>query len=164
MFIAHLPAGYLLTRAIQHKTDNLSLNLLWAGLLTSLFPDLDLFYFYLIDNRQHPHHHYITHMPLAWLALALLSYATLYFTRTKRYNLYVTVIFANAMLHMLMDSVAASIPWLSPFSPVEVNLVKVPSHYNSWVLNFLLHWTFLLECTITLCAFMVWLHDRRKKA
>tara|TARA_R110000868_G_scaffold10226_12_gene50135 strand:+ start:655 stop:852 length:198 start_codon:yes stop_codon:yes gene_type:complete len=63
MFIAHLPAGYLLTSAIQTRARNQSLSLLATGLVASVLPDADLLWFYLFDNRQHVHHAYITHTP-----------------------------------------------------------------------------------------------------
>ncbi len=41
MFIAHAPAGYLLHRLWRPRAP------LWVALVASVFPDLDLLYFYL---------------------------------------------------------------------------------------------------------------------
>lgn len=162
MFIAHLPAGYMLTKYIQRKSGNYSSKLLWTGLIASVFPDIDLFYFYLIDNRQNLHHHYITHLPMAWLALAVVIYGILLATGKKQYMLYIGVVFGNIMLHMALDSVAAGINWLYPFSDVEINLVQVPAVYDWWVWNFVFHWTFLLEISIIIAALIVWKRSCRK--
>ncbi|MEQ1704745.1 MAG: metal-dependent hydrolase [Rickettsiales bacterium] len=156
MFIAHLPAGYLLTKAIQHKTRNHSRYLMWAGLTASIFPDIDLFYFYLIDNRQTLHHHYITHLPLAWMAMALIAWGILHCMGKKNYLIFVGVAFANLMLHMVLDSIAAGIDWLYPLVDIEINLVEVPARYDWWVWNFFLHWTFSLEILIIIAALIVW--------
>jgi inner membrane protein len=76
MFIAHLPAGYVLTRRLIDRApagDALSRRLLALGLWASVLPNLDLLYFYLIDNRQTLHHLYWPHVPVSWLAPAALS-------------------------------------------------------------------------------------------
>lgn len=162
MFIAHLPAGYILTKYIQHKSGNYSRWLLWIGLIASVFPDIDLFYFYLIDNRQTLHHHYITHLPLAWLTLASILYGIFVVTGKKQYMVYLAVVFANVMLHMALDSIAAGIHWLYPLVDLEINLVNVPAIHDWWVWNFVFHWTFLLEISIILSSLIVWMHSCKK--
>ena len=73
MFIAHLPAGYLLTRFVVVKRGMAHIpsfqyrTFMALGLIGSLLPDVDMLYFYLIDNRQHLHHGYWTHIPLSGL-------------------------------------------------------------------------------------------------
>lgn len=156
MFIAHLPAGYLLTRCLQRKAGNHSQRVLWAGLIASILPDVDLFYYYLVDHRQTLHHHYITHLPMAWLFAALVVSACITIAGRQRYLIYVGVCLANVMLHMLLDSIAAGIYWLYPLSGVEVNLIQVPATHRWWVWNFVLHWTFGLELLIIIAAFWTW--------
>lgn len=162
MFIAHLPAGYLLTKAIQYKTDNHAKKILWVGLIASIFPDSDLLYFYLIDNRQTLHHHYITHLPLAWLALAILTSVVLKHTNKTHHLIFVGVAFANILLHMVLDSIAAGIDWLYPIMDGELNLVTVPARYDWWVWNFVLHWTFALEILIMIAAYCVWKRSHKE--
>ena len=66
MFIAHLPAGYLLAKVGRTK------GLLFIGILIgSWLPDLDMLWFYFVDERQNVHHHYITHRPLVWVLTAI---------------------------------------------------------------------------------------------
>ena len=162
MFIAHFPVGYILTKYIQHKSENYSKRLLWTGLVASIFPDIDLFYFYLVDNRQTLHHHYITHLPLAWLTLASILYGIFAVTGKKQCIIFLAVAFANVILHMALDSIAAGIHWLYPLVDLEINLVNVPATYNWWVWNFVLHWTFLLEISIIITALIVWIRSCKK--
>ena len=72
MFLAHMPAGYMASKFLlsQFQLDISKTKwLLLLGLLGSIFPDLDMLYFYLIDNRQHGHHSYLTHIPFYWISL-----------------------------------------------------------------------------------------------
>lgn len=162
MFIAHLPAGYILTKYIQHKSVNSSLRLLRLGLIASIFPDIDLFYFYLVDNSQILHHHYITHLPLAWLALASILYGAVLLAGKKQYLIYLGVALVNVMLHMFLDSIAAGIYWLYPLSDMEINLVQIPVIYDWWIWNFVFHWTFLLEISIIITTLIVWIRSCKK--
>ncbi|WP_295048142.1 hypothetical protein [uncultured Paracoccus sp.] len=59
------------------------------------------------------------------------------------------------MLHVILDSIAAGIGWLQPFSDLQFNLVAVPAGRSWWVWNFVLHWTFLLELALCVWAGMV---------
>lgn len=161
MFIAHLPAGYLATRWLINKlshpsTKQQQLWLLGIGLLGSVLPDVDLLYFYWIDQRQHNHHSYWTHTPIFWLVIftppclvTLLTKQTLIFTT-------LIVLLLNIMLHLLLDSIAAEILWLYPFAEQQFGLVDVPTRFAWWPLNFMLHWSFAFEVLIVgagLCQF-----------
>ena len=162
MFIAHMPAGYLLTRYIQHKTGNHSRHVMWLGLIASVFPDIDLLYFFLVDHRSITHHHYVTHLPLAWVTLAATTWVVMRVLGERRYLIFLGVALANVMLHMVMDSIAATIYWLYPFSDVGVDLINVTAHYHWWVWNFVLHWTFLFELLIITFALHVWAKPCKK--
>lgn len=157
MFIAHLPAGYLLTRHLQRKAGNPARGLMVAGLIASILPDSDLFYFYLIDHRSMPHHHYLTHWPLTWITLALLMWGVLHLIGKPRAIPYVGMMLANTLLHILMDSVMATTYWFEPFFDTGVNLLHISSRYHWWVFNYVLHWTFMLEIFIVLIALHSWI-------
>lgn len=151
MFIAHLPAGYLLTKAMQRKCK---INkYLLVGLLASVFPDLDLLYFYLIDNRQHLHHSYWTHIPFFWLVAATLTF----FLKKKNHKILAAIFFANIFLHLVLDTIVGKIEWLYPLTDKSYYLFHAPSLYSFWVYNFIFHWTFLFEITITIAAIFVFL-------
>lgn len=59
MFVAHLPAGYILSKFWKNKTAQYFL------LIGSILPDLDLLYFYTIGQRAVVHHAYPTHSPIS---------------------------------------------------------------------------------------------------
>ena len=151
MFIAHLPAGYLLGTTLRQ----LSNKTLFVGcILGSIIPDLDMFYFYFIDNRQTHHHEYLTHWPLTWFGVVLFGLLNQPIHRTFSFSLLGLGI--GGLLHMVLDSVAAPINWLAPFSDLTVELITIPAAHSNWVLSFLLHWTFLIEIGICLVAGFYW--------
>ena len=151
MMIAHIPAGYLATRRLldARAMDGRSLRLLIAlGLFASVFPDIDLLYFYLIDNRRTLHHEYWTHIPAFWAVLALGTFALCRLARFRLPLLPFAVFFANIFLHMILDTVAGGILWLYPWDSTSFVLVEVPSRFGWWLWNFILHWSFLFELAI----------------
>ena len=50
MFVGHLPAGYVLTKTVQKNIK--TTKYLLIGLIASVLPDIDVLYFYLIENLQ----------------------------------------------------------------------------------------------------------------
>ena len=162
MFIAHMPAGFLLSRHILRKQRDESyyISFLLAGMIASVSPDFDLAYFHLIDDRQHPHHSYWTHIPVFWLAI----YAAIYFPILKWFGekagRLLTIILLGGLLHMGLDSFASGIKWLYPFDTRYHGLWRVPAIHDWWVANYLFHWTFLLELVITFTAAIVWFRDQ----
>ncbi len=159
MFLAHLPGGFLLTQALIHrhvKQDSAAYwRLMVIGLLASLAPDLDLFYFYFIDQRQHLHHSYWTHIPIYWYSLYLLCLLLVLMVGQRSWLLICHVIFLNVLLHFVLDSVTGGIRWLSPWDMTYFRLFSVPKRFPLWYANFVWHWTFLLEISIIVSA--VWL-------
>lgn len=78
MIIAHLPAGYLLTKIMSSKFDPALRTSLWiCGLVASVLPDLDILWFYL-EGGVRNHRYYPTHWPLFWLALFAVTVTTLF--------------------------------------------------------------------------------------
>ncbi|WP_082070799.1 metal-dependent hydrolase [Gynuella sunshinyii] len=153
MFIAHMPAGYLVSRLIADKTATTAKEsriILAFGLFASILPDLDLFYFYLVDNRQTLHHSYWTHIPLYWLALFPFAYFATNKWRTPK--LTTLTIFANLFVHLMLDTVTGGIHWGYPITNSSYHLITVPSQYSHWTLNFVFHWSFLFEILIISAA------------
>lgn len=149
MFIAHAPAGYLVTKLGLHRfslhQDRDVKMMLISGVAASVLPDIDMLYFYLIDHRQHLHHSYWTHIPFWWLVI--LSIGMLYgvITRNARCRQIVQIVALNVFLHLLLDTVTGKIRWFAPFSRIGIVLVEVPSRYGWWIWNYILHWTFGIE-------------------
>jgi inner membrane protein len=112
MLIAHLPAGYLLARRVAPRlaaTAGDARRLMAVGMAASVFPDIDLVYFYLIDGRQTLHHDYWTHIPAFWPAATLATAGLLWLARAKipwrEFLVFVTGIF----LHLALDTATGGI-------------------------------------------------------
>ncbi|MFA6100222.1 MAG: metal-dependent hydrolase [Patescibacteria group bacterium] len=150
MFLAHLPAGYLLTKKLQSLLKEKRFLIL--GLVAGILPDLDILYFYLLDNRQTLHHDYWTHISFYWVALALVSFLAILLFKQKKYLTAATIFFANIFLHLILDTIVGRIEWLYPFSKVSYYLFTVPVKYDFWVYNFIFHWSFILEIGIIIWA------------
>jgi len=146
MFLAHLPAGYLLTKKLQVVLKEKRFLLL--GLIASVLPDIDIVYFYFWDNHQTLHHSYWTHIPFYWIILALISIVTTSLFKQKQYLTAAIIFFANIFLHLVLDTVVGRIEWLFPLSKASYYLFTVPVKYNFWAYNFIFHWSFLLEIGI----------------
>ncbi|HEX8674123.1 MAG TPA: metal-dependent hydrolase [Longimicrobium sp.] len=160
MFIGHLPAGYLATTPLLGRSaPRERRRLLLLGLAASVLPDLDLFYFYFVDERRHVHHAYLPHLPLAWVAALGVAAVVLGILRVPRTAwLALAIVGINVLLHLVLDTVAGGIRWLWPFSDVELALTTVRARYDPWVLNFVLHWTFALEMALVVAA--LWRYRR----
>ena len=165
MIIGHLPLGYLSTKLIAAKWLHQSVNkraFMVAGILGSITPDLDMFYFYLIDNCQHHHHTYWTHTPLYWILILGLLFLVLRYIKIKCLS-YLGIYGLNIFIHLVADTFVGDIWWLSPIINEPFSFFTVPSAYKTWWLNFVLHWSFLLEITIMLSALYLLLRSRCKR-
>lgn len=161
MFIAHIPAGYLAAAWLRRQRIAAE-GLFAACILGSVFPDIDLFYFYLIDGKSHHHHSYWIHYPALWLSLALCA-AAWYFIFGKRTSALLALAFcSNAFLHVLLDGVVGDIWLLAPWIDRPYALATVPPGFSPWWLNFILHWSFLLELLITSLAAYVWIRWEKR--
>ena len=154
MLSAHLAAGYLLTKTLQHQFH--TSRYLWIGLVASIVPDLDLIYFYFLTNEPQHHHEYLFHLPLFWLTLACYSYGLALLCRCQRTSFYaITIFYANIALHLLLDSYASYIKWLYPFFYTKFQLFTVPATFDSWIWNMVLHWSFVAEICIIMLTIIV---------
>ena len=166
MFVAHLFAGYLCTRhtirrvRIPLLSEKHWTNYIVFGVVCSVLPDFDLLYFYTIDNRQHLHHSYWTHIPIFWLFTTGLVYAVCRWVFKKRCGVICLILLFNTWLHLVLDTVAGGIYWFYPFSDVNIQWMHITSRYDWWVLNYIIHWTFMLEICIMLAAVYTYRRDR----
>lgn len=141
MFVAHLPAGWLLTRAVAGPRPPRAL--LAAGLFGAVAPDLDLVWFFATGGHTH-HHAYPTHFPALWAAgLAVSGLAR---------QRHLAVFALNGLVHQVLDSLVGDIAWLAPLDLRRWSWVTVPDRFDPWWLNFVLHWTFGVELAITAAA------------
>lgn len=147
MILAHLPSGYVLAR-LGRAPKGLPLAAALAG---SVFPDLDLIWFYLVDDRAVHHHRYWMHAPAFWAMVALVC-LPLIARLAPRFLKAASFFFVAIGLHLILDSLAGSIMWLWPVSTRLYALVEVPATRSHWILSFLTHWSVLAELAILLWA------------
>jgi inner membrane protein len=152
MFIGHLPGAYLAFRVCAPRS--LPRVAFAAGMIGSVAPDLDLFWFYFVDMRAHHHHEYMLHRPALWAALLVVALALR--GPDRRWPVVLAAFAAGALVHMGLDTIAGKIGWLWPFSDWARPLVVVPPTHDHWIKSFLAHWTFLVEIAITLAALVLW--------
>jgi len=159
MFVAHLPAGYIASKLLFRRCDPMEISypaFMLAGMLGAIAPDFDLAWFYLIDQRQTDHHGYFTHYPAFWLSLLAVSWVW-YGEAERRGSVALWCNFSlNGFLHLCLDSIVGGIQWLAPFDHQSYSLVTVAAVHKPWWLNFLVHWTMLLEAAIVLWALYLW--------
>jgi inner membrane protein len=131
------------------------------GLIGSLLPDVDMLYFYLIDNRQHLHHGYGTHIPLFWAVLTGLTLLAGALLRKPSIRTATLILFSNVFIHLGLDSIVGKVRWLAPFFDSDFVLFDVPAQFGWWVWNFVFHWTFLFEVAIVAAAVTTFSVSRR---
>lgn len=152
MFIAHLPAGWLATRALRDAGARRAL------MVGAVAPDLDLVWWWLVDHGAVHHHRYLTHLPAVWALAALVCIATLRHGPRR-----VTLAFClGVLLHIALDTVAGDVAWLWPASDRLFSLVTVPPTRGHWVWSFLTHWTFALELLVVVTAAGWWARSARR--
>ena len=158
MIIAHLPAGYLLTKALtaclpaRIRTAGPWL----AGLAASVAPDLDLVWFY-VEGGIRTHRYYPTHWPLFWLALCLAVAVVLLAFKKRAWLVYPLVILANAWLHLALDCLVAPVFYLAPLAGDRLQLVRIPLVYDWWFWNYARHWIFQVELMIWSAAGLIFI-------
>lgn len=177
VFIAHLPAGYLVTRVLWPRLRferSLVATLgrsparewrlaLTVGLTASLAPDLDLLWFYGVDGGQTHHHHFFPHLPFVWIVGGVVALGICAVLRKRRAAQLVILATCCGLMHLLLDTVVGHIKWGWPLSPHMFAAFDVPVRGGHWVLNFVLHWSFALEVLIVAVAVGVAFVERRNR-
>jgi inner membrane protein len=152
MLIAHAPAGYIVNRTFN-KARNQNVSFLKFGLIFSLWPDLDLIYFYFFDRKATFHHLYFTHLPFVLLICLLLVIPFKNSKVFKTIKNYYYLFLINWVVHLVLDTFTGGIAWLYPLSNKVLTLFVVPAVYSHWIISFILHWTFIIEIIIVFIAF-----------
>ncbi len=159
MFIAHIPSGYIMSKYILDRARHIPVAataLFMAGIIGAVAPDFDMIYFYLIDHRQTNHHRYISHWPILWLSLVVVSYLLLRYTKRQREAFLAMTFSLGGMLHLILDSFAGVIWWFAPFLDRPYTILSVVARTQPWWLNFILHGSFVLELLICVWALILY--------
>ncbi|MGY8811625.1 MAG: metal-dependent hydrolase [Pseudomonadales bacterium] len=165
MLIAHLPSGYILATYLLERVRKVPVKASWviaAGMLGAVAPDFDMLYFFFVDHGQVHHHRYISHWPLLWLCLTTVSLGWCWLARTSVVGWLLLVFSLGGLLHVILDTLAGDIWWLAPFVDQRYALVTVPARFKPWWLNYMAHWTFVIELSI--CAWACLRFWRRRQA
>ncbi len=165
MIFGHLPAGYITSGLLLKKFENYSINqrafILW-GMFGAIAPDLDLFYYLLIDPfepRNH-HHKYVTHSPVFWLTLLLISVLWLLWHQHRGKKQAAAFIFAlNGFIHIVLDNITDHIFWVAPFMQHPIFLTAD----TSAAANYFTHRAFGLELLLIVWALSEWYRSFIKK-
>ena len=159
MIIAHLPAGYLISKLLHRRLHWCQIasqkTFIVAGTIGAVAPDLDMIYFHLVDHRQHHHHSFWPHFPILWLVLLGVSVLS-WLHKPSRPSVLAIVFSLNGWVHVVLDTVVGDIRWLAPIDDRAFSMAAVPAVYHPWWLNFILHWSFLLELGLVAAAVLVW--------
>lgn len=162
MFIAHLPAGYLGGLALARRAgDALRRRVMLAFMLGSVLPDIDMLYFYLLDDGRTLHHHYWTHLPVFWLGVLAALLLGTWILRSRALGWIGGALVAGVFLHLTLDTPFGGVLWLYPLTDHSFCWYEVPATRSWWVWSFVLHWSFLTELAI--CAAAAALFARRRR-
>jgi inner membrane protein len=159
MLIGHAPAGYIVHRAYS-KVRNEHLSFIKYGLFFSLWPDLDLIYFYFMDKKSTFHHLYFTHLPIALLGCLLLIIPLKHLKVFQKIQSYYYLFLVNWFIHLILDTFTGGIAWLYPLNSEIFTLIKIPDVYSHWIISFVLHRSFMIELIIVFIA--VWLAVKKE--
>lgn len=150
MFIGHLPGAYLIFRATAPNLGKLAFT---AAMIGAVAPDIDILWFYLVDDRGHHHHSYLIHRPIIWMGFLLAG--LLLRPWAAKSGTFLTFFGAGGLVHLMLDSITGAVAWLWPFSDATYPLVTLQATHSHWILSFLNHWTFKVEILITMVALIV---------
>jgi inner membrane protein len=153
MLIAHFPMGYLESKIFTKLRFANTKAIMPASIIGNMIPDLDMLYFHFVDGRKTNHHDYITHWPIFWAAVACVILIGTWSFKPKAV-LPALAFSIGTFLHMTMDSFAAPIHWLAPFSMASFEMFHVPATHSNWIGSFITHWTFMVE--IGICVAATW--------
>lgn len=147
IFPAHLVGGYLAIKIANKINPNLGLlnnGLIITGLVGSVLPDVDLFFFKNLKD----HHNSWFHAPLFWVSV----YATItifsLITKNQTIMSYSTALIIGVLVHIFLDWFSArttGIKFLYPFSekmfslyplsPQKGEIQILPLSAREWQLN-----------------------------
>ena len=168
VFIAHLPAGYLVALVVERATSSTAAPtsapraLRRALLVGAVAPDADLLWWWWVDHGAVHHHRYATHLPAVWLASLVLATLWRVSAQTAVLRGALLGLSVGALVHVLLDTVAGDIAWLWPVDDRFFSLVRVPATGGHWVRSFVTHWTFLLELSLVGVAALLLFARRRR--
>lgn len=169
MLVCHLPAGYIAAKITEKKfwKDLPLKEKFWLYsilLFFSIFPDIDLLYFYLV-NSSTSHREFITHAISPYLLISSLIYLWGKFKKNKFIKWIGISIALGTITHLILDSLMASAEWLWPITSRLYGLPMIKSYFNFLAVHtFSLY--FIFE-TLVIClglSFYLWGKNHKKSS
>lgn len=129
------------------------------GPLGAIAPDFDMIYYYTKDDNQNNHHTYITHLPIFWLGLLLISLLWLRRDKNKSRGPTLAFIFSfSGLIHLVLDTFTGPVYWLAPLFNTSFSFVLTGAQYST-ELSYFTSWSFVLELFIIWWA--IYLHFKK---
>jgi len=166
MIFSHFPAGYITAKITEKKFwKNFSRReILWLYavlLFFSVFPDIDLFYFYFI-NGINGHHENITHSFFFYILIAL----SIYFFGMIKKSRFIRWISCSVILgagsHLVLDSLFSCVKWIWPIRSGVYGLPLITSYFNilkQYGISFYL----FVELFIVFLAISIYVYEKLSK-
>lgn len=102
-------------------------------MIGAVFPDIDLLYFYLFDNRSVHHHKYFLHWFSFWIPIFLISYFNSKFSKyTSGLALAVVSFSSAALLHVSLDTFVGDVWIFAPLIDKPYVFFEVTPRYEPW--------------------------------
>ena len=153
MLFAHGPAGFLtayFTRKIW-KADKLPKRTQYwmylVGFIGGLFPDIDLFYYYLGSARL-SHRQLFTHSIITYVLIFLIIYLIGSFYKKQSIKSLGIVFFFGNLSHLLLDMIYGATAFFAPLSKQLIGLPKLAILHDSFYSNNLMLVNFIIESLI----------------
>jgi inner membrane protein len=165
MILAHGPLGYLLAYVSQNRwyTQIQPAQRRWvylAAFIGGIFPDVDLFYFYLVDSSV-SHRQLITHSLITYTVLLIVMVLLLKLRPQQRFWWLAGIVFCvGAYSHIAADMLIGMAALFNPMSQTLYGLVSIPWYRDSWFMRYNLVTNFTAETVIILVALGTYLRKR----
>lgn len=155
MIFSHAPFGfitaYIASKICKNKiTKKQTFWLFLIGTITAVFPDFDLFYYYLISTN-FTHREMITHTPFLYLTIFLIIFLAGSLLKRPFLKYVSVIILLSSFSHLLLDSIGSGVSWLYPVSDLLYGLLNISYLENGFygenlfVINFSLELLILLS-------------------
>ncbi len=166
MIFAHGPLGFLcswIAKPLQKKFSfsKKTMYVLWGvGILGGIFPDADLFYYYIVDATA-SHRALFTHTPITYVLLLLVGGLITWLLKKYAWFAAVLVFSVGALSHVLFDMIVSQVRVFSPLSESYFGVVGLGIELVNANLLFI---NFLIEGIICFFFFYVLIRVFSKKA
>lgn len=163
MYFAHLPASYLLSRALltlpgcARQSQTQRRRLLAIGTLAGSLPDFDVPFSYFATDHGINHRALPSHWPLSWLLIFSLLALAAHIHGRREWQWHNFFLLAGVQLHFVLDTIAGPIRWLSPFQHTRFSLYQAPKPGYGSIWSHAIHFSAGMEIALIVAAIgLIW--------